>query len=102
MALSQADIEKLKLAIRESGAGCSDDIESLVKANVLQTEQISNLMTTVGNISKTIYGNGKPGMVSDVSNIKMVVGILKWAGTVIGALVIGLLWLLGTGQLTLN
>lgn len=100
MALTQADIDKLKSAIKENSAGCSDDIRQLVEANVLQNEQIKNLTELVGNVTKTIYGNGKPGLVTDISNIKMVVGVLKWAGTIISGLVMGFLWLVFTGQLT--
>jgi hypothetical protein len=93
MTLTKADIEVFKGLIAEvKPADCSEDIEAIVKVQTRQIEQIDNIIKTVDKMVVTIYGNGKPGLVTTVTGLVSAMGILKWIGITLGGSIIVFIW----------
>ena len=67
---------------------CSDDIQAIITVQARQTEQIDNLMTLVDKITSTIYGNGKPGLVTTISGLVSKMNFIQWIGIILGGLML--------------
>jgi hypothetical protein len=93
MALTKADKQELiELFAGLKPADCSGDIEAIVKLQATQTEQMATMTKNMDKVVLTVYGNGKPGLVTIVSGLVSSMGILKWVGVLVGASVFGLVW----------
>jgi hypothetical protein len=104
MALTKADIETLRGLFAEakpSGKDCSGDVQAIVKIQATQTEQLKTITDNMNKVVLTVYGNGKPGLVTLVSGVVSFLSIIKWASGIIGGLIITLVWLIVTGQISL-
>ncbi len=89
-------------AVINNSAPCSDDIQAIMAVQVKQTEQINTMIVLVDKVVLTLYGNGKPGLTTIISELKSAFTILKWVGTVVGGLVIAFVWAVITHAITIT
>ena len=62
--------------------------------NKLEEEQVKTLVQKIDRIYEAIYGNGKIGIITKVSNLSIVVNTLCWG--------LGIIYVAGAGYITVE
>ena len=85
---------------RELLYGLYDCVDDLKDAISRLSEKVEELKTDHSQLRKFVYGNGEVGLVEKVRQIQTLKKIISWGVGILGALAIGLIFKIFTGEVS--
>lgn len=76
---------------------CVDDLKDELKRLI---EKVDELKLDHGQLRRDVYGNGRVGLMESVRQVQSLKRIIWWAGGIFVALILGLLFQIFTGEVS--